>query len=76
MANNQNNTRITKIFVICAVLLFSVVTASWTLSERPLNNHECYVAITAREMLESGDWVMPTCNGEPRLEKTPLSYWL
>ena len=27
-------------------------------------------------MLESGDWVMPTCNGEPRLEKTPLSYWL
>ena len=53
-----------------------MVTASWTLSERPLNNHECYVAITAREMLESGDWVMPTCNGEPRLEKTPLSYWL
>jgi len=76
MENNQNNTRRTKIFVICAVLLFSVVTGSWTLSERPLNNHECYVAITAREMLESGDWIMPTCNGEPRLEKTPLSYWL
>jgi len=76
MENNQNNTRITKILVVCAVLLFSAVTGSWTLSERPLNNHECYVAITAREMLESGDWVMPTCNGEPRLEKTPLSYWL
>jgi 4-amino-4-deoxy-L-arabinose transferase-like glycosyltransferase len=76
MEDNQNNTRITKIFVICAVLLFSVVTGSWTLSERPLNNHECLVSITAREMLESGDWVMPTCNGEPRLEKTPLSYWL
>ena len=76
MENNQSNTKRTKIFVICAVLLFSVVTGSWTLSERPLNNHECYVAITAREMLESGDWVMPTCNGKPRLEKTPLSYWL
>ena len=76
MANNQSNTKRTKFFVICAVLLFSAVTGSWTLSERPLNNHECYVAITSREMLESGDWVMPTCNGKPRLEKTPLSYWL
>ncbi|HUS72345.1 MAG TPA: glycosyltransferase family 39 protein [Sedimentisphaerales bacterium] len=76
MANNQSNTKRTKFFVICAVLLFSAVTGSWTLSERPLNNHECYVAITSREMLESGDLVMPTCNGEPRLEKTPLSYWL
>jgi len=76
MGNNQSDIKRTEIFVICAVLLFSAVTASWTLSERPLNNHECFVSITAREMLESGDWVMPTCNGEPRLEKTPLSYWL
>ena len=76
MANIQSNTRRTKIFVICAVLLFSAVTGSWTLSERPLNNHECFVSITAREMLESGDWIVPTCNGELRLEKTPLSYWL
>jgi 4-amino-4-deoxy-L-arabinose transferase-like glycosyltransferase len=76
MENNQSNTRITKIFVICAVLLFSAITGSWTLSERPLNNHECFVAVTAREMLESGDWIMPTFNGEFRLQKTPLSYWL
>jgi 4-amino-4-deoxy-L-arabinose transferase-like glycosyltransferase len=27
-------------------------------------------------MVESGDWVWPTCNGESRLQKTPLSYWL
>ncbi len=27
-------------------------------------------------MLASGDWVWPTCNGQPRLVKTPLSYWL
>lgn len=41
-----------------------------------MENHECLVSITAREMLQSGDWVVPTCNGESRLEKTPLSYWL
>ena len=76
MENNQSNTRRTKILVTCGVMLFSAVTASWTLSERPLNNHECYVAITAREMPENNDWIVPTYNGKPRLQKTPLSYWL
>jgi len=76
MESIQGNTKRMKTVIICAVLLFSAVTGSWTLSERPLNNHECFVSITAREMLESGDWIMPTYNGEPRLEKTPLSYWL
>jgi 4-amino-4-deoxy-L-arabinose transferase-like glycosyltransferase len=76
MKDSQNNAKTTKVFVICGVLLLSVLSASWTLSKRPLNNHECFISITAREMLESGDWTWPTCNGEPRLQKTPLSYWL
>ena len=76
MENNQSNTRRTKIFVTCGVMLFSAVTASWTLSEKTLDNHECLVSVTAREMLESSDWVWPTYNGEPRLHKTPLSYWM
>lgn len=76
MENKQSNTRRTKIFVVCGVMLFSAVTASWTLSEKTLDNHECLVSITAREMLESGDWVWPTYSGEPRLKKTPLSYWM
>ena len=76
MEDNQSNTKRTKGLIICGVLLLSAVSASWTLSDRPLNNHECFVSITAREMLESGDWIWPTCNGEPRLQKTPLSYWL
>lgn len=76
MENNQSNARKTKRLIVCGVLLLSAVSASWTLSERPLNNHECFVSITAREMLESGNWVLPTCNGENRLQKTPLSYWI
>ena len=76
MENNRSNTKRTKGLIICGVLLLSAISASWTLSDRPLNNHECFVSITAREMLESGDWTWPTCNGEPRLQKTPLSYWL
>jgi 4-amino-4-deoxy-L-arabinose transferase-like glycosyltransferase len=27
-------------------------------------------------MLQSHNWIMPTFNGQPRLQKTPLSYWL
>ncbi len=76
MENNRSNAKRTKGLVVCGVLLLSAVSASWTLSDRPLNNHECFVSITAREMLDSGDWVWPTCNTEPRLQKTPLSYWL
>lgn len=30
---------------------------------------------TAREMLEKGNWLLPTMNGEPRLEKPPLPTW-
>jgi len=46
------------------------------LSARTLDSHECFVSVTAREMFESGDWVLPTLNGHPRINKTPLCYWL
>jgi 4-amino-4-deoxy-L-arabinose transferase-like glycosyltransferase len=45
-------------------------------AERPLDAHEAYVARTATEMRRRGDWVLPYFNGEPRLQKPPLSYWL
>ncbi len=32
--------------------------------------------ITVREMLESGDWLHPTMNGELRLAKPPLPTWI
>jgi len=76
MEKNRSNSRRTKTLLVCGVLLLSAATASWTLSEKTLDNHECFVSITAREMLQSGDWIVPTCNGQPRLQKTPLSYWL
>ncbi len=76
MENNNSNAKRTKGLIVCGVLLLSVVSASWMFYEEPLSNHECFVSITAREMLKSGDWIWPTCNGESRLQKTPLSYWL
>jgi len=72
----KENTTIKKTVVVCGILLLSILSAFWMLSEISLSEHECSVSITAREMLESGDWILPTCNGQPRLQKTPLSYWL
>jgi 4-amino-4-deoxy-L-arabinose transferase-like glycosyltransferase len=62
--------------VVLGVLVLSSITAGWMLSVRSLDNHECFVSVAAREMLASGNWVMPTFNGQLRLQKTPLSYWL
>lgn len=32
--------------------------------------------VTAREMLTDGNWISPTMNGEPRLEKPPFPTWI
>lgn len=41
-----------------------------------LDMHEIYVVQSVREMAARGDWVLPYMNGEPRLNKPPLNYWL
>jgi len=65
-----------KSLLVFAVTVYSIIITFWMLSEGPLNNHECLVSVTAREMLANDNWVIPTFNGEVRLQKTPLSYWL
>jgi 4-amino-4-deoxy-L-arabinose transferase-like glycosyltransferase len=37
--------------------------------------HEGHFAGVAREMVLRGDWIMPTLNGAPYLNKPPLLYW-
>ena len=38
---------------------------------RALDPHEIYVAGTATEMLETGELLIPSFNGKPRIEKPP-----
>ncbi|MDD5134843.1 MAG: glycosyltransferase family 39 protein [Phycisphaerae bacterium] len=65
-----------KKFAFLAVAAVSVLVSFWALSFSPVGNHEAYVAATARGMLNSGDWVVPVFNGEVRINKTPLCYWM
>lgn len=41
----------------------------------PLEDHEVFVLQTTREMEAKGNWVLPSFNYEPRLQKPPLNYW-
>lgn len=57
--------------VVCGLPFF------WRLGATPLLGlDEGLYAETSREMLVSGDYVVPTCNGEPFFDKPPLAYWL
>ena len=40
-----------------------------------LSKHEVFYSQTAREMLASGNWFVPTLTGRPSLQKPPLIYW-
>ena len=40
-----------------------------------IDANEAFYTETPREMIEAGDYVNPTFNYEPRLNKPPLSYW-
>ena len=42
---------------------------------KSLGSHEGYAIVPAREMLSSGDYVVPRFGEMPRLKKPPLIYW-
>ncbi len=61
------------------VVILSIVLTGllFGLSDRPIDKiQESRIAETAREMVVLNDWVVPHYNGELRLQKPPLTYWL
>ena len=58
------------LLIVPALLLYPF------LGFRLLEPDESRYAQIPREMLQAGDWVLPTLQGEPYLDKPPLFYWL
>jgi 4-amino-4-deoxy-L-arabinose transferase-like glycosyltransferase len=61
------------IFLITLALLLHVATIGWG---DLYSETEGQYAGAAREMVESHQWLLPTNDGVPRLQKPPLLYWL
>ena len=59
------------LLALCGILFF------WNLGALGLTDRdEGRNAEAGREMLETGDWMSPTFNYEPRYAKPVLVYWL
>jgi len=58
------------------VILLLFVTFFANNSALPTDIMESRNIVTAREMVEEGNWLVPTMNGELRLEKPPLPTWV
>ena len=60
-----------------AVLAIGMVLFIFNLGGRDLwEPDETRYAVIAREMKETGNWILPHLNGEVYAEKPPLSFWL
>ncbi len=70
-SNRRYRLMIAGLAVIAGVVLFQNLGGF-----RTLGSHEGYAILPAREMLESGNWIVPRFAGLPRLRKPPLAYWV
>lgn len=60
------------------IWLIAVCVAAFFVSSEALQTDimESRNLVTANEMVEYGNWLAPTMNGDPRLEKPPLPTWV
>jgi 4-amino-4-deoxy-L-arabinose transferase-like glycosyltransferase len=61
------------ILVLAAAAAFQIATVGWPDIYDELPGQ---YAGTAREVVDSGDWLVPSLAGIPRLQKPPLVYWM
>ncbi len=60
------------LFLLCLAAALHIATIGWG---DLYNETDGQYAGAAREMIESHQWLMPTNDGIPRLQKPPLLYW-
>jgi 4-amino-4-deoxy-L-arabinose transferase-like glycosyltransferase len=69
-------TRRTFYVAVLLLTLLATVAAGWNLGGPPVADlMEVRNLVTAREISETGRWLLPTMNGELRLAKPPLPTW-
>jgi 4-amino-4-deoxy-L-arabinose transferase-like glycosyltransferase len=66
--------RVPRAWIVSVILLAAVYIATCGVP-RLFDQIDGQYAGAAREMMNRGDWLVPTQNGVPRLQKPPLVYW-
>lgn len=73
---NPSAERTARLPLLLAVALILLL-CFWGIGDIPfVSINEARRAVTVREMLASGNWLLPTMNGVPYLAKPPLFNWL
>ena len=62
--------------IVATALLLVLSSPFWELAHPVWEVDDARYAEVPREMAESGDWITPTLNAFPYVEKPPLLYWL
>lgn len=69
--------RISPVMAWTLLVALAVVMLFYELGDfRSLGSHEAVAAVPAREMVSTGDWIVPRYATVPRLQKPPVVYWL
>ena len=72
----DSSTKIETARAALTALVIALLLAALTPATMLWDQDEGYYARTAAEMLQTGNWLIPTFNGELFAHKPPLSYWL
>ena len=63
--------------ILASLIVASLAIFFWGLGSIPLLSfNEARRAVPVREMLATGDWILPTLNAQLYISKPPLLYWL
>lgn len=68
--------RLDRIRLVLGTAALAALTLGVGLGSSRLSYHEAIVAQAGRELRARGDWLIPTLDGRPWLEKPPLAVWL
>jgi 4-amino-4-deoxy-L-arabinose transferase-like glycosyltransferase len=63
------------VLIAAVIVCTGAIVAHGVWADAALETHEIFVAQTTREMLASGDMIVPRFGGEVRLQKPPAMYW-
>lgn len=66
----------TRLCLYTLLIIFTLITFYANIDALPTDIMEQRNIVTAREMATEGHWLIPTMNGDLRLEKPPLPTWV